>query len=168
MDNKAAIIEELKMKIGVILEPMLYEVEKGAIRRFVEAVEDPNPLYWDEDYARKTRYGGVIAPPGFYGLPGGEVPGAEISMDFGILLAPMVKSLPGMTEIMESAVNGGTEGEFFRPVRPGDILLAYFKLIDITEKSGKLGPMVLFPFEQTFKNRVGQLVAIIRTVLVTY
>ena len=168
-ERKARIIEELRGKIGVIAEPMLYQVEKGAIRRFIEAVEDFNPLYWDEEYARKTRYGSVIAPPGFFGLPDGEVIGAGIIPDFGILLTPILNSFPSFIEIVVTGgVNGGTEGTFFRPVRVGDILLTYFKLSDITEKSGKFGPMVFFTFEQTFKNRVNQLVAIMRHVLVVY
>jgi len=167
-EKKARIIEELRGKIGVIVEPMLCQVEKGAIGRFIEAVEDFNPLYWDEEYARKTRYGGVIAPPGFFGLPEGEVIGEGIIPDVGIMLAPILNSFPSVIEIVTGGVNGGTEGTFFRPVRVGDILLTYFKLSDITEKSGKFGPMVFLTIEQTFKNRVNQLVAIMRHVLIVY
>jgi len=166
--EKGKIIEQLRQRIGVVLEPMLYEVERGAIRRFAEAVEDNNPLYWDDEYARTTRYGGVIAPPGFFGLPTGEVPGSGMDPDMGIQLAPLANALPGMIDIMQTGVNGGTEIEFFQPVRPGDILLTYYKLVDITEKEGKLGPMVLFTFEQIFKNRIGRVVAVVRNTLITY
>jgi len=40
-------------------------IEAGAIRHFVEALGDPNPLYTDAEYARQTRWGGIIAPPTF-------------------------------------------------------------------------------------------------------
>src|SRR5512139_2063685 len=39
-------------------------ITKDLIRHFCDAVGDKNPLYrWDE-YAKFTRYGGIIAPPG--------------------------------------------------------------------------------------------------------
>jgi uncharacterized protein len=33
------------------------------IRNFCEAVEDPNPVYWDEEAARASRFGRLISPP---------------------------------------------------------------------------------------------------------
>jgi len=35
----------------------LYEVEKGAIRRFADAVDDANRCSYDEEYARNSKYG---------------------------------------------------------------------------------------------------------------
>ena len=39
------------------------EVTETAIRRFCEVAEDANPVYWDADYAKNSRFGRVIAPP---------------------------------------------------------------------------------------------------------
>lgn len=39
------------------------EVTETAIRRFCEVAEDGNPVYWDRDFAEKSRFGRVIAPP---------------------------------------------------------------------------------------------------------
>ena len=36
---------------------------KDAIRHWADAIGDLNPLWRDEEYARKTLYGGLIAPP---------------------------------------------------------------------------------------------------------
>ncbi len=47
-------IEELKSKIGVEWPPLVYEIEKGMLRRFAQAVGDPNPLWQDEEYAAKS------------------------------------------------------------------------------------------------------------------
>lgn len=39
------------------------EITPTAIRRFCEVAEDGNPVYWDEEFAKSTRFGRVIAPP---------------------------------------------------------------------------------------------------------
>ena len=56
-------MEEMKVVLGVESEPTVHEVERGAIRRFADAVGDPNPLYRDPDAARDAGYADVIAPP---------------------------------------------------------------------------------------------------------
>jgi len=38
-------------------------VSETAIRRFCEVAEDGNPVYWDKEFAERTRFGRVIAPP---------------------------------------------------------------------------------------------------------
>ena len=35
------------------------------IRKYVNGIGDINPLYRDKEYAAKSRYGGIIAPPAF-------------------------------------------------------------------------------------------------------
>ena len=39
------------------------EITETAIRRFCEVAEDGNPVYWDEEFAKTTRFGRIIAPP---------------------------------------------------------------------------------------------------------
>ena len=39
------------------------EVSEVAIRRFCEVAEDANPVYWDREFAEKSRFGRIIAPP---------------------------------------------------------------------------------------------------------
>jgi len=51
--------------IGTWSEPFVVDVEKGAIRKFAEAIGDPNPLYFDERFARQHGYPGLLAPPTF-------------------------------------------------------------------------------------------------------
>jgi len=36
-------------------------VNEAMIRHWCEAMEDGNPLYSDEEYAKKSKYGGIIA-----------------------------------------------------------------------------------------------------------
>ncbi len=39
------------------------EITETKIRYFCEVVEDGNPVYWDADFAKGTRFGRLIAPP---------------------------------------------------------------------------------------------------------
>jgi 3-hydroxybutyryl-CoA dehydratase len=43
-----------------------YTLTLDAIQRYCRAVCDLHPLYFDEEYARRSRYGGLIAPPSIH------------------------------------------------------------------------------------------------------
>ncbi|MBA3474210.1 MAG: MaoC family dehydratase N-terminal domain-containing protein, partial [Rubrobacter sp.] len=45
--------------IGYRSEPVTNVVEKGAVKKFAEAIGDPNPLYVDEEAAKASRYGAL-------------------------------------------------------------------------------------------------------------
>lgn len=144
--------EELAKFIGKGGDVKIYEVEKGAIKRFADAVGDPNPLYHDEEYATNSRYGSIIALPGFFGWPKGDAPGAGWRAE---LRPALIKA--GYTN--PSPIDGGIEYEFFRPVRAGDILAASTTIKDITEREGKTGKMSFTIHETTYINQNGDLVA---------
>ena len=42
-----------------------YDVTERDIRRFSQAIGETNPIHFDEDYAKRTRHGTIIAPPLF-------------------------------------------------------------------------------------------------------
>ncbi len=131
--------DSLKQFIGKVDPPHVREVEKGAIRRYADAVGNDNPLYYDEEYARKSRYGSIIAPPGSSeGLIG--VMGAMIEAGYAGIL------------------DGGMAYDFFLPVRAGDTLVASPKVLDVTAKEGKT-KMMIVRFETTYYNQNGDLVA---------
>lgn len=155
MADDSIITDEMRAKIGTTLEPVVFEVEKGAIRRFAQAVEDPNPLYADDEYARKTPYGGIVCPPGFFGWPVGQTVGMETLIN---VVDPPLKNI----------LNGGNEAEFYLPVHPGDVLVSYTKLADLYEKTGSAGKMLFAVFEATYKNQVDQVVAKMRYTFIFY
>jgi acyl dehydratase len=142
--------DELKQYIGKIDPPHVREVERGSIRRYADAVGNDNPLYFDEEYASESRYGTIIAPPGFFGWPMQSVPSSE-----GIigLMTAMINA--GYYRILD----GGMSYECFLPVRAGDILIASPKVKDVSAKEGKSGTMMVCNFETTYLNQNGDLVA---------
>jgi len=158
MSNVPGAIGELRGMIGIMTQPVINEVERGAIRRYAEAVGAPNPLYSDVEYASNSMYGEIICPPGFFGWPTKVTTGALEMMApvFGALIQA------GLFRILDA----GREYEFFLPVRAGDRLAWYSKFADVKEKEGKTGKMVLVTMEITFINQHGNLVARARQTLI--
>ncbi|MGP8079712.1 MAG: MaoC family dehydratase N-terminal domain-containing protein [Dehalococcoidales bacterium] len=148
--------EEIKKLIGTSGAVQYYEVEIGAIRRFAAAVDDPNPLYQDEEYARKSPYGGIIAPPGFFGWPQKQARGSPLAVDIP----------PELEAVFEKAgyplslvLDGGMEYEFFLPVRAGDILSAVTTVRNLRERTGEIGSIIVSFLDTVYHNLAGELVA---------
>ena len=138
MGEESLITEEMKKHVGVTTDPITYGIERGHIKRFAEAIEDPNPLWQDEAQARRTRNGGVVTPPTF----------------LRFCEARELKSvkLPGR------ALDASSEWEYFQSVRPGDRITVVRKVVDYTEKEGRLGKMLFERLENTFTNQFGEVV----------
>jgi acyl dehydratase len=151
------IADEVMEYIGKADEPHIRTVEKGAIRRYAAAVGNDNPLYSDEEYARSSAYGCIIAPPGFFGWPtkpaSSAVGLANVVVD---LQAELARA--GYPRILD----GGISYEFHLPVRAGDILSVSPKITGISEKEGKSGTMIMCSLETSYLNQNGDLVAVAR------
>ncbi|HZC19020.1 MAG TPA: MaoC family dehydratase N-terminal domain-containing protein, partial [Rubrobacteraceae bacterium] len=104
--------------VGLRSNPVVNVVEKGAVRKFAEAIGDPNPLYVDEAAAEASRYGGLIAPPTFpRTFEYGEVEG----------LGP-----PG-----QGYLHGEHRIRYERPLLVGEELSCYAEVKDYYEKEGR-------------------------------
>ena len=144
MAEAALIPEELKKLIGVEDEPEVNEVEKGDIKRFAQAIGDSNPLWQDEEYARKSRYGKIVAPPTFL-----NIYGAYKHTDNYVRIGQFKR-----------IVLGSNEFEFYKPIMAGDVITSVPKLSDIQEKQTKSGGTILLLISDlTFTNQRGELVA---------
>ena len=141
---------------------MIMEVEKGAIHKYADAVDDQNPLYWDEEYARNSSYGSIIAPPGFISSQWftRAVSRWKIQKETSSgLIDELMTALEKAGYTNPGLVDTGMEYDFFNPARVGDTITALPKIKDITERTGKSGKMVFFIIEITYTNQNGDLVA---------
>ena len=147
--------EEAAKLIGKTDAPVVLQVEKGAIKKYADAVDDRNPLYWDDEYASNSRYSSIMAPPCFFGWPvhwTGVVPFYIKDSVGNLALEAMSKA--GFPYILD----GGVEYEFFLPVRAGDILISSCKLAEMNERESKGNKLIFCILESTFTNQNGAVV----------
>ena len=151
MENfESVITNQMRDAIGVESDPVINDVEKGAIVKFAQAIEDDNPVFNNENIARQTRFGGLIAPPTFLR-----------SMKVG-------KANPTVNSPYTANLDGGSEWEYFEPVKVGDQISVTQYLSDISERRGSLGNMLFMVRETKYTNQFGNVVALQRTTGISY
>ncbi len=146
---KASVItDKMRAEIGVESEPVTFEVDKTACRMFARAVGYADPIYFDEEYAKSTGYRGIPAPVGFLGHPIYDPNRPQRLGGYFRTDTPFKRIL-----------NGGTDIEHLDTVCAGDVLTATSKLADLSEREGRLGPMLVTVTESTYRNQDGKVVA---------
>jgi acyl dehydratase len=135
--------------VGRESEPWTAEVERGTIRRFAEAVGDPNPIYVDDAAARAAGYPAVVAPPTFAAaLAVNER--FRHSLDLGTRLL----------------LHSEQQIEYARPIVAGDRLAMRSRVADVQERAGSSGPMDVLVIEDEARDAQGNLVFRARATLV--
>ena len=121
-----------------------FEISREMILEFSRASGEVNPIYVDEDRARESEYGSIIAPPTFCNLfvNGGEKP--DIKLDFG-----------------DIGFFAGQAIESLAPIRPGDTVGVTSRLKEVYAKTGRSGKMVFAVWETKFDNQHGETVALV-------
>ena len=148
-----------------------FPVEASHILMFARSVGDENRIYSDEDYARGTEPGTIIAPPTFAQ--------ASAQFDPDYFLRPKVgkpwfgsgKEATGVQK-KEGSGGGGGGGlhaeqhfEYHRHLRPGDVLTATEKPGKTWEKQGKRSGKLIFSETITeYRDQNGELVITARGV----
>jgi acyl dehydratase len=153
--------QELGSFIGQPVDTSVFEVEKEPIRRFADAVGDMNPLYWDEAYARKSRYGAIVAPPGFISslwFSGRSTPWGPKERPSEALGPPLLMDAiarAGYKRILDT----GIDYEFFEPVKAGDTIRLVCVVKDIMERGAGDARVAFLVTETTYTNQDLRLVA---------
>ena len=150
MTQESVITDEMRAAIKVESEPRVNNVEQGAIIKFARAIGDSNPLFTDEEAARKSRYGGIIAPPTFCR-----------SLNAGPAKVTVQSPYP-------AALDGGSEWEYFETIRSGDRITVTTYLADIFERPGRLGNMLFMVRETKYINQFDKVVALQRSTGISY
>jgi acyl dehydratase len=135
--------------IGSSAAPFAVEVEKGAIRRFAEAIGETTGIYFNEAFARSLGYQGIVAPPTFpttFRPP--SKPVWILGLDEGRFLA-------------------GEQGyRYRRPIYAGDRLQCELRLIDVQDKRSSKGSMELIIQDLIVTSPFGDVVCVNRRVVI--
>lgn len=150
--------------VGTRTEPRFAgtAVSAARIQHFASMVRDPNPAYWDADFAQKV-WGGIVAPPALLTgllmpppwIPGGRPPTASIAVRV---------PLPGTV-----IINASNDVELLAPVLEGDWLSVVEEVVSVSpEKTTRLGPGHFIETLETYSKVDGGTVATSRNSLFRY
>ncbi|MEJ2703475.1 MAG: MaoC family dehydratase N-terminal domain-containing protein [Sedimentisphaerales bacterium] len=130
-----------------------YDVTQRDIWRFAQAIGEASPVHFDENYAKRTRRGTVVAPPLFCQMFTFEdVPADRLPSDG----SPVEIDVPVPAR---RTVGGSSSYEIFQRVKAGDKITAKSTLKDVFSKDGKSGKLYFIVIETQFSNQDDELVA---------
>jgi len=128
-----SVVDRLRARVGHSAPPVSAAVEAGHLKRFAEAIGDPNPRWLKE------------VPPTFL-----------------VALVPTSMHLAEAEEYGKGWLNGGNRFEYVEPVMVGDRITATGKVADVYEKTGSSGSLLFIIFETEYVNQHGRTVARLR------
>lgn len=138
-------ITEMERKKGMALrvDDYLYNIDvtRMSIKAFCRGIGDRNPLFTDEDYAGKTRWGGIVAPP--------------------LYVYTICPAAPQFGWRGLGGFNSRNELYFYKPIRPGDHYEVTSQYKDWEIKESQSGRKNVFEYEeQRYTNQKGELVCL--------
>ena len=129
--------------VGTKQPPVEVEVTRRDIIKYSIATEQIQEKYLQGDEA----------PPMFiFNLFGALKPLSEMRVD-GLPRGGAGPKLP-----LKRVMAGGTELKLYKPIEPGDQLIAVQRITDLFEKAGSSGPLIFTERTLEEKTRTGQLV----------
>lgn len=131
-------------------------------QRYAAAVDDLNPLYFDEDYAKTQGHPGLVVPPNYlatlrgaqeFGPPEGEL------LEDGMAQSarPPLSNLMGM--------GGGQQLTLHQHAYCGEHINGQRTVTGVQEKEGRSGPLVIIEDEIIYFTEMGDLILTLRNTL---
>jgi acyl dehydratase len=147
-----AIPEAVRAQIGVETTRRV-PVSADDIRRFAQAIGADDPIHHDEQHARASRHGRIVAPALFcQALTYDPVPRDQLGADGSP--AEINLDLPA-----QRAVGGSSSYRINRLVGAGETITVTSRLADVHAKQGRSGPLFMIVVETEFRDEADALVA---------
>lgn len=146
--------EQLRALVGRSGPTTHGRVERRDCVRFALAVDDPDPVYRDDDAARAAGYPAAIAPPLFVSSVqewGAGLPSRELRHDGTGSERTGWLPLDGLR-----LMGGGQDLEFHRPVVTGTGVTITTRLDDVQLKHGRSGPLIVMTLTTVYRDEDGE------------
>ncbi len=178
--SESALTAEVKAVIGATAEKieasLPWGIEREGLRVFTQAIMDPDPRYWDDEFAKSTKFGHIITPPiyctylGRRTRPGSEDPVTraftENPNSDGIGGVRSDESRGGLPEVpthLKRILNAGNEIEVRQYPKLGDRIFSQAKYADIKERVAKdEARMLIVTTETVYTNQNDEVLCILR------
>ena len=117
-------------------------VTREKIAKFCTSIGETNPLFTDDEAAKKGPYGGVIAPP-----------------SYATVFRNGRHFFQHVPRFGRAGFDAGKDVEFVAPIRPGDTISLSSAVKEIYDKTGRSGTMVFVVVRSTLRNQNSEVVA---------
>jgi acyl dehydratase len=145
-------VERLRKRIGTTGVPATRKVEAGALIKFARATGQTDPIFLDEEQARRGLFGAVIAAPTYLSTFCADAMSGLIDLDLPL---SMFLHTDDIVELGE-------------PIRAGDCISAVARYADAYIREGRSGPLLFQITEMTLTNQNGEHVALVRVGTVSF
>ena len=140
-----------------------------ALRRFVQATLEADPIHWDAETAAASRYGQVVATPLYpvhaFRRPAGTpdpLDKAFTDPDWDGSGQRDDTGLPPLPLGLDRHLNGGSEVTFYQLAAVGDTISVTHEYVDAVDKVGKSGEFVIVKREAEYSNQDGDVLLTVR------
>jgi MaoC dehydratase-like protein len=179
-ETTSVLTDKVKALIGVTaekIEASVWPIEREDLRRFTQAIMDPDPRYWDDEFAKTTKFGGIITPPIYCTYIGRKQrPGTDDPITRAFQENPESDGIGGVRTRIRSAgtlpdiptplvrvLNAGNQIELLKYPTLGDRIYSQAKYADIKERVTRDGTQMLIVTTETiYTNQNGEVLCILR------
>jgi len=153
-------------------------IEREGLRIFTNAIMDPDPRYWDDEFAKGTKFGGIITPPIYCSYIGRKtLAGVEDPISRAFAENPESDGIGGVREggadrkgalppiptPLKRILNAGNEIELYKYPSLGDHIFSQAKYSDIKGRVAKDGTaMLVVTTQTTYTNQNDDVLCILR------
>lgn len=157
--------DALAERLGVWSEwKYAYPISAVDIQRWAVNIywpTEPPRLYWDAEFARTTRWRGIVAPQEFNPFAW------TMESQF-----PRQESAPAAGSVLKQdgfeVLNGGQADAFGAMMRPGDVIRSRSRLAGSTQKTTRFGDTLFLTSEETWLNQDDETVRVRTSTTVAY
>jgi hypothetical protein len=150
-----------------------WPISASDIRKWAQSSywpEVPPRIYWDEEYAKTTKWGGIIAPQDFnpfaWPLEGSYGQAQALAEVLGT--PPPDTGRPMGSGPGSNAMNGGMTNRYLIPMRPGDVITSRTALVEWNERTTRLGLTMFVTNETRWTNQRDEIVVVKTGVSIRY